>query len=214
MDFFCWACYINCIFKYYKIFVTDRYFSKLGLTVSDSDWNIYVMAPLQRGQMQGVGLGTWQQGSHAGSQLFCPELPRQLRAELGAIGGQWHSHRAESPAAQIGTHSPFLPSPRSYSTVILTPCTPLPSSTGGRGLGTKGCSWLQEGLCKGAPVQGSCSQLLPKSCSLARASLRLSTHFGNISLTITVGRTILCYLQLKYCIDTNRLWQALQEVFN
>lgn len=59
-------------------------------------------------------------------------------------------------------------------------------------------------------VQGSCPQPLPK----AWASLTLSTHFGDISSTITVGRTILRYLQLKYCIDTNRLWQALQEVFN
>lgn len=75
MDFFCWACYINCIFKYYKIFVTDRYFSKLGLTVSDSDWNIYVMAPMQGGEMQGVGQEHGSRNPTQGLQLFCPAAP-------------------------------------------------------------------------------------------------------------------------------------------
>lgn len=111
MDFFCWACYINCIFKYDKIFVTDRYFSKLGLTVSDSDWNIYVMAPMQRGKMQGVGQGTWQQGSHTGFPAFLPAAPSSRAAEpvLGAVGSRGPVHGAERPPAEIWGASPSLP---------------------------------------------------------------------------------------------------------
>lgn len=128
-----------------------------------------------------------------------------------------------------------LPAPSSWA---LSPC-PVPSGTvpaAGPGTGTGPAllpvapgtaparlragtgGWdppaLPGGTGERAPGPGQLSQLLPTSGSAARASLRPSSHLGNVSLTITAGRTILCYLQLKYCIDTNRLWQALQEVFN
>lgn len=95
MDFFSWACYINCIFKYYKIFVTDRYCSKLGLTVSDSDWNIYVMAPVQGGQRR-----VWEDGGRDPAR-GCSFLPRVLGTEPvpGATGQSPRDGSCPAPVA-------------------------------------------------------------------------------------------------------------------
>lgn len=176
MDFFCWACYINCIFKYYKIFVTDRYFSKLGLTVSDSDWNIYVMAPMQRGKMQGVGLGTWQQGSHTGLPAFlpcCTELPRQLSPCSVPSGSSGRAHHAESPTAEIWTDSPFLPPPKSFTAEEAQKAGPVRERD--QAALPEGCLWVQEGVWKDAPCPGQLPPALAQVL-LCRQSLPETEH--------------------------------------
>lgn len=167
MDFFCWACYINCIFKYYKIFVTDRYFSKLGLTVSDSDWNIYVMAPLQGGRMQGVGRGTRQQESQPGlaAPVPCsPELPSQL--SLGATASS--EPACTEPSADIWTHSPSLllslKSRLFHLLALPCPAAAAEEPGGHRAALPRGRSRGSQGSAMVLLAQGSCSQLLPKPC--------------------------------------------------
>lgn len=146
MDFFCWACYINCIFKYYKIFVTDRYFSKLGLTVSDSDWNIYVMAPMQQGKMQGVGLGTWQKGSHTGFAAFlpcCTELPSQLSLCSVPSGSNGRAIMQRTLGQRFGQ---ILPSSLLLSLkaqLFLLLALPCPAAEEAEAALPKGCSWVQ-----------------------------------------------------------------------